>query len=264
MRQPVSEMMSVPTIRTAELKMSIAGRSIEAKVEVPEGPARPRQLLPLLQSLTNAVVDIASDVVAEQGKQISCRAGCGACCRQLVPISQAEAYRLTELLGQFPEPRKNIIHERFAHAQQRLADAGMLDKLTEPSDLAEDTLHPLAMEYFRLGIACPFLEQESCSIHLDRPLACREYMVTSPAENCRQPTAATIERVEVPLKISGALARVERGSRQGLVPWVPLALVPQWVSQHPEPPPDRIGPDIMQAIVNEFGGRDTPPGALPR
>jgi Fe-S-cluster containining protein len=34
---------------------------------------------------------------------------------------------------------------------------------------------------------CPFLEDESCSIHPDRPLVCREYLVTSPAELCAGP-----------------------------------------------------------------------------
>ncbi len=44
-----------------------------------------------------------------------------------------------------------------------------------------------ARRYFHLGIACPFLEDESCSIHADRPISCREYLVTSPAVNCADP-----------------------------------------------------------------------------
>jgi hypothetical protein len=35
------------------------------------------------------------------------------------------------------------------------------------------------VRYFLQGVACPFLEAESCGIHPDRPLACREYLVTS-------------------------------------------------------------------------------------
>ena len=38
----------------------------------------------------------------------------------------------------------------------------------------------LGREYFQLGIPCPFLEEESCSIYHDRPITCREYLVTSP------------------------------------------------------------------------------------
>lgn len=242
----------------ASLKMSIAGRPIEIEIDVPVGPSKPRHLVPLLQWLTNEVVDIACEKVAAEGKAISCRAGCGACCRQLVPASQAEAYRLSELVEQFPETRRSIVRERFAKAEQRLAEAGMLEKLAEPAELDEEALHSLGIEYFRLDIACPFLEDESCSIHPDRPLACREYLVSSPAENCRHPAAGTIERVELPLKISGCLARLERGIKPGLVPWVPLALAPKWVNEHPEPPANQAGPKLMQELVNQIAGRPTP------
>lgn len=245
--------------RSATLKMSIAGRSLEAQVQVPEGPARPRQLLPLLQSLTDAIVDISSDLVAQQGKKISCRAGCGACCRQLVPISQAEAYRLADLVEQLPEPRRMEVRRRFADVAQRLGAAGMLQKLCEPNNVPEDALQPIGMDYFRLGIPCPFLEDESCSIHPDRPLACREYLVTSPAEQCQQPSARAIDRVDLPMKVSGALLRLERGRSQGLVPWVPLAIAPQWAHDHPELPPKQTGPELINEVIHQMSGREPLP-----
>jgi hypothetical protein len=92
--------------RTANVKLSIGGNSIEMQLSVPAGPVRPAQLLPVLQSLTNAVVEIATDAVEAEGKRISCQAGCGACCRQLVPISEVEAGHIAELVENLPEPVK--------------------------------------------------------------------------------------------------------------------------------------------------------------
>ena len=250
----MSETVNDGATRSASLKMSIAGWPIEMQIDVPVGPTKPRQLMPLLQWLTNEVVDIACDQVAAEGKTISCRAGCGACCRQLVPISQAEAYRIAELVERLPEPRRSEIRRRFEEVHDRLAAAGLLERLTEPATMEEGTLHTTGMDYFRLGLACPFLEDESCSIHPDRPLSCREYLVTSPAEHCRQPTAKTVEKVTLPVKISSALLRLERGEREGVVPWVPLSLAPQWAEQHPEPPPRHSGPELMEEVFSRIRG----------
>ena len=73
--------------------------------------------------------------------------------------------------------------------------------------------------YFALGIPCPFLEEESCSIHPDRPLVCREYLVTSPAELCAGPTQEGVTPVPVP-KVSLAA----RGLQDEREEWFPLAL----------------------------------------
>ena len=87
-----------------------------------------------------------------------------------------------------------------------------------PTGTAEERTE-LAYEYFKHGIACPFLEDESCSIHPDRPMACREYLVSSPAENCRAPRRRQHRRSwrwrPIPLP---ALVEVEAGG------WVALIL----------------------------------------
>ena len=59
----------------------------------------------------NAVV-----AAAEAGKAISCHKGCGACCRQLVPISRTEGERLVTLVDAMPEPRRAAVLARFADA----------------------------------------------------------------------------------------------------------------------------------------------------
>ena len=250
--------------RTANVKLSIGGNSIEMQLSVPAGPVRPAQLLPVLQSLTNAVVEIATDAVEAEGKRISCQAGCGACCRQLVPISEVEAGHIAELVENLPEPRRSEIRARFAEAEERIAAAGMLEGLSNTQSLEEGGLQALGMDYFRLGIPCPFLEQESCSIHPDRPLSCREYLVTSPAEHCREPSAATIDQVPIPVKISRGLLRFELSAGQRVVDWVPLSLAPRWAKSHPPGPPRYAGPELVQEIFQHLTGQNTAPAESPR
>src|SRR5437667_237907 len=75
------------------------------------------------------VVDIAEKNVEQQGEHISCRAGCGACCRQIVPISESEAHAVKNLVDDLPEPRRAHVRERFAAGVKRMAEVGMLKRL---------------------------------------------------------------------------------------------------------------------------------------
>ena len=102
--------------------------------------------------------------------------------------------------------------------------------------------------YFAATVACPFLDDEACSIYPDRPTICREYLVTSPAENCRSPTPDTIRRVPIAGSLSAALIMVDRdpdGEHHG-----PLLLVESlaWVAANPPPPPSKTGPERVQQV----------------
>jgi Fe-S-cluster containining protein len=81
------------------------------------------------------------------------------------------------------------------------------------------------MEYFRLRIACPFLEDESCSIHPERPLVCRQHLVTSPSKQCSNPVPENITRVVLGANVSDALKRIERRDPSQSQA-VPLTLAP--------------------------------------
>src|SRR5664279_5908467 len=79
-----------PDSVTATFDLTIAGRPGRLEIPVPTAPMRAVELLPLLQSLTDTLVNIATENVEADGARVSCRKGCGACCRQLVPISEIE------------------------------------------------------------------------------------------------------------------------------------------------------------------------------
>ena len=73
---------------------------------IPAQPANLRRMLPVFQNFSNKFIDIGIENIEAEGKQISCRAGCGACCRQLVPVAEAEAYDLQKQVEDLPEPRR--------------------------------------------------------------------------------------------------------------------------------------------------------------
>lgn len=216
------------------VEFSVDGTRFRAELPVPEGPATVQDLLPVLHAVTDALVSVAEDAITNQGKLISCKKGCGACCRQLVPISYDEAAGIRDLLDGMPADRRQRLELRFTQAQEKLRSAGLLEKLQHPERFADDDLLPLGIEYFRLAIACPFLEEESCSIHADRPLACREYLVTSDPQHCAAPTPETISMVPMPAKLSRIITRIGAAGR--FTRWQPLILATD------EPPGSETGP----------------------
>ncbi|OOG55650.1 YkgJ family cysteine cluster protein [Rhodanobacter sp. C03] len=238
---------------TATIELVLDGEPLQMQLTVPTGPATPGQLLHLLRGLTDAVVDSAVEKSTAQGNPISCRKGCGACCRQLVPIAPAEAHRLRQVVDAMPEPRRSEVLARFEAARAKLAASGMLERLRAPARMDETSRRQLGIDYFRNGVACPFLEQESCSIYAERPLACREYLVTSPTEHCAQPTPDSIDCLPIAARVSRALWQLEAKQDHDGLSWVPLITALEWAQTHPEAPPGASGPAQIESLFKLLG-----------
>ena len=220
---------------TATLRLAIGSLRIAHPITVPNAPVTAAEMVPALQGLVNAVVD-----AAEAGKTISCRKGCGACCRQLVPVSRTEGERLLQLVDGMPAERREILRARFAAAEAAIDAAGLKER-------AGRSDRDLSTAYFALRVPCPFLEDESCSIHPDRPLVCREYLVTSPAELCAGPAQEGVTPVAVP-KVSLAA----RGLQGDSDDWFPLALLMAWSRKRPRDGARRTGPEWVQRFLKRM------------
>ncbi len=213
----------------AAFTLSFGENSLRAEVEVPAGQTTLTELLPIIQKLDSAIVDGIGERAKSVGKPISCRAGCGACCRQMVPVSLFEAEALIAWMQTLPEESQAELEQRFHRALSRLRDAGVIDKILN-SDwaLGEEQATGMAMEYFHAGVPCPFLVNESCSIHPIRPLICREYIVTSPPELCNDPSVNNVVGVRLPVKLSHALFAFGQQMERDPRGWVPLVFLLAW------------------------------------
>ena len=221
---------------TATLRLTVADLRIVHPITVPSGPVTAADVMPALQGLVNAVVE-----AAETGKSISCRKGCGACCRQLVPVSRTEGERLLALVETMPKDRRATLYARFAAAEAALEGAGLTER-------GQKTDREMSLSYFSLHLPCPFLEEESCSIHPDRPLVCREYLVTSPAELCAGPAQEGVTPVPVP-KVSMAARSLQEDGED----WFPLARLMAWSRNRPRKSVRRTGPEWVQRFLKGIG-----------
>ncbi len=226
--------------------------SIEANASVPAAVMRPADLLPIVLRFTDAIVAVSAEGVRCAGRRVSCGPACGACCRQVVPISEAEATYIAELVEAMPATRKARVRERFAEAIATLGEP-VLSVLRDTANLKTlESRRALHAAYFARRAACPFLEDESCSIHEHRPAACREYLVTSPPRNCRTPGPNTLETVRLPVKPSQILYCFGDGIGNETTRWVPLVLALEWAEANKEAPQKAWdGPQMFRNFIRQ-------------
>ena len=225
------------------------------RVTLPAGSATLADLLPIARSLSDAIVQATTTTVEQAGEKISCGSGCGACCNNLIAVSQVEAKRISDVVQALPEPQKGTVLRRFSEARDRLERASLLEQLEMPERCTKDEYARLVGEYFRLGIACPFLAQQSCSIYEERPLTCREHLVTSPPSLCAQLGSEGVRKVKLPFAVFNAMARVGIPSQGALSEkWVPLILAPEWAKTHTAPPEIKPGLELLQELLAHVNG----------
>jgi len=250
---------TAPAIETANIHLKVLGEDHVFPVEFPLGQQPAGALLPAARKLSYELTTIALKSACQDGRTVSCQAGCGACCRQLVAISLAEAQMLADVVAGLPPERQAVIRGRFAVAIQRLEEAGLLDgaepKGSRMLQAASDdpTVTAVARRYFRLQIACPFLEDESCSIHPDRPLVCREYHVTSPAADCAKLYQTPIDAVEPQIRIGDVMTRLSHTVSGAPLGSVPLVLALEWAAAHPEISDQKMdGLELLKSMMSEI------------
>lgn len=251
-----------PGTEIANIHMEVFGEEYVFPIPFALGEQKISALLPFAQQLTNELTTASIKHVESQGKKVSCQAGCGACCRQLVAISLVEARDLARVVAEMAPVRQAIVRRRFAEGIARLEAAGLIDPedrsrkrwlLDDEPGAAQLLLPRIARKYFDQRIACPFLENESCGIYPDRPLVCREYHVTSPAERCSQLYQIGVERVEVPRHIGEDLARTAHDVAGLDLQMIPLILCLEWSASESEASQKSFdGLDLVRALVTEI------------
>jgi len=219
-----------------DLSITTPAGPVTATVEVSTGFVPVTQIVPLLRRLGQQAQALEQQRTTATGQRISCAKGCAACCRMLIPVSVPEAFALRDMIATLPESRRTAIRRALADTTAHLEQVGLLAQLRQVAEtdrpITDDLMEPVNRAYYALKLPCPFLENEACSIYEDRPAACRELLVTSPADWCQDMVNKPVRAIPVPLRVStilGLLWSDLSGSPPRLIP-LPLAL--DWAERH--------------------------------
>ena len=225
-----------PASERFEIALNTPAGRLTTAVDVPTARVPVTAIVPLMRRLGEEAHALEAAKSSEAGRERSCRKGCAACCRMLVPLSPPEAFALREFVRSLPSEQQKRIAARFAQAKSALLTHGLWSQLTalgEASQTPDDnSLEPVNQAYYALRIPCPFLEDEICSIYDERPAACRELLVTSPAELCQDMVKNPVVPILAPLQIGPVLGFLWGELTNTPPRLIPLPIAIDWAEQH--------------------------------
>lgn len=237
-----------------ELRLEILGGDLCARLPVADEPLGLADLVPMARGIADEIISRTVQRAASAGQPVSCRKGCGACCHYLVPLSTPEAYRLRDDIDALPRSRRQRVTERFADAAKRVLESpppadgvGLPGRGTETDGPASDRI---SRWYSGLELPCPFLAENVCTFYACRPIACREHFVLTPPRGCADGQRDTGVRLETPLSISEALARVAGEVEGAALEAVPMTVALEWCRLDPRRAQRRWpGPMLVERLA---------------
>lgn len=187
-----------------EFTLETTDGDLDFRLGAADGPARLADLVPVAQEICTVITEATCETTAGSGHPVTCQKGCGACCKYLVALSPPEVDYLQQTLSRMNAKSHRAVLASCLDAAQKIldhhADIGRIDEHTG--------VETLNRWYAALDLDCPFLSNGICGIYANRPLACREHLVTSPASVCRISQTQTPQTLHLPVSLAEVLTHL--------------------------------------------------------
>jgi Fe-S-cluster containining protein len=224
-----------PRRHSINFELDVFDPPVQLAISFIPGPAKLADLVPTARLLCDELTGVFARNVQTHGEKITCHKGCAHCCRYLVPVSAAEAFRMKDEILAIPTARRTAVVHSSLFAAGRILNS-KIPNLTAGECAGAQTsnshLHNISDWYRSLKLTCPFLANEACTIYQQRPLVCRECMVTSPAPMCDSHSPAYARAVPLAVSVAEALSQVSKSllgpASEAMI--LPLALL--WCSDN--------------------------------
>ena len=108
------------TVERFEVALNTPAGRLTTAIDVPTGLIPITAIVPLTRRLGDEAAELEIQQATETGQSISCRKGCAACCRMLVPLSAPEAFALREHVKQLPTDRQTQLLNRLHDTKDRM------------------------------------------------------------------------------------------------------------------------------------------------
>lgn len=231
------------------LKVDIFGKLLDIYIGAESIPVRLSDLVPLARLLSAKIVSIVKQNIKDRGGTVACRANCAQCCRYLVPLAIPEAMYLTNEVGAMAQWKRALVNEFCFSTARTILESTPKDCVEEFTNIGHRTSSKskdVSDWYRQINLPCPFLLDNLCVIHEQRPIACREHLVVGSAADCDPNSANLPQVVQMPVSILEVLAHLTSELEQASVEAVMLPFALAWCDdnreyfQHTWPAPELV------------------------
>ena len=216
-----------------DFQIESGSKSVEFTIVANTEHAALSDLVPIAHKVCNRINDLATQDQAKSGKHISCKKGCASCCSYMVPLSSAEAFYLQKHILSLPHEKRRPILHSFLLAARKIAANKRPPTDTTGMD-EKESLRAISQWYQSMRIKCPFIENNACSHYQVRPLACREFMVTSQPKACSPFAEEPTEVVHLPVSTAEVLMHISNRLEKKVDEAVLLPLAMVWCNANAE------------------------------
>jgi Fe-S-cluster containining protein len=196
-------------VEIISLDLDIVGESTQFRIRVEDKQAKLADIVPMARLLSTRIIQSVQNILAGNGIAVPCGKGCAVCCHYLTLLSVPEAFRMMEEIMLMPQEQFNDVKQyclKIAEQyEKQLLKYGAFNVSLNTNIVNEPQLMEIAEWYFKKKLPCPFLHNNLCTIYGQRPVACREYLVSGSVLRCQANDDETARKVRVPILIANAL-----------------------------------------------------------
>jgi Fe-S-cluster containining protein len=168
-------------------------QALRIVLDVPRRRLRLAQIVPIAYRIDEAMLAASVTHAQTAGQTVYCKPTCTHCCKYVVGFSYPEACYLLDVLTTLDEPRRSRLVQWFRDMNARIEAEGIA-AVVETAASMDAGLSYLGQWLHEQGIACPFLEDDLCSIYEHRSTTCRDYVSLSPPQTCADLNTARLPR----------------------------------------------------------------------
>jgi Fe-S-cluster containining protein len=151
-------------------------------------------------------------------------------------LSVPEVFRLADELSAMPESEGRPLMRSSIETARRILENMPADLELSGSQETDEgwRSNEISDWYAGLGLPCPFLSDGLCVLYEQRPIACREHLVTGSAKLCGLSSTHQAGPVEIPVSVLECLGRLTAELEQSDVEAVMLPLSLPWAQENIE------------------------------
>lgn len=211
--------------------LDVADKVVDFRINATTKEATLADIVPLARTISSKLAIAFLDTLGKDGRIVACCKGCSACCNYLIPLSVPEAFRLRQELLLQPEDDLNRILQSCLDTTQSMLD---IRPPAFSSQSGQSQIDRISKWYSGFKLACPFLSDGLCVSYEQRPLACREHIVTGSSFFCQPDHGGAPDVATMPVSVLEALGQLTAELEESGIEAVVLPLVFVWLHDNLE------------------------------